>query len=79
MNTIQFPGGDTELLTNFEYRIPIAGPVEVAEVNGPDIKAENDFGVTKVKTATSSATADGRRLRYRFPAHSYTMLRTKLV
>ena len=29
MNTIQFPGGVTELLTNFEYRIPIAGPVEV--------------------------------------------------
>jgi len=24
---LQFPGGDTELLTNFEYRIPIAGPV----------------------------------------------------
>ena len=29
-NTIQFPGGDTELLTNFEYRIPIAGPVTLA-------------------------------------------------
>ena len=29
-NTIQFPGGDTELLTNFEYRVPIAGPVTVA-------------------------------------------------
>lgn len=29
-NTIQFAGGDTELLTNFEYRIPIAGPVTLA-------------------------------------------------
>ena len=29
-NTIQFPGGDTELLLNFEYRIPIAGPVTLA-------------------------------------------------
>jgi len=29
-NTIQFAGGDTELLTNFEYRIPIVGPVELA-------------------------------------------------
>ncbi len=28
--TIQVPGGDTELLTNFEYRIPIAGPVTLA-------------------------------------------------
>ncbi|MBZ5515986.1 MAG: outer membrane protein assembly factor BamA [Acidobacteriia bacterium] len=26
-NTIIYPGGDTELVTNFEYRIPIAGPV----------------------------------------------------
>ncbi|MGH9432057.1 MAG: outer membrane protein assembly factor BamA [Terriglobia bacterium] len=29
-NTIQVPGGDTELLANFEYRIPIAGPVTLA-------------------------------------------------
>lgn len=29
-NTIQFAGGDTELLTNFEYRIPIAAPVTAA-------------------------------------------------
>jgi outer membrane protein insertion porin family len=28
--TMQFPGGDTELLGNFEYRIPIAGPVTLA-------------------------------------------------
>jgi len=28
--TIIFPGGDSELLTNFEYRIPIVGPVTLA-------------------------------------------------
>jgi outer membrane protein insertion porin family len=28
--TISFPGGDTQLLANFEYRIPIAGPVQIA-------------------------------------------------
>jgi alpha-N-arabinofuranosidase len=56
-----------------------AGPVEVAEVNGPDIKAENDFGVTKVQTVARSANADGRKLRYRLPPHSYTMLKTKLA
>ncbi|HEV2178217.1 MAG TPA: outer membrane protein assembly factor BamA [Terriglobia bacterium] len=28
--TLQFPGGDTMLLGNFEYRIPIAGPVTLA-------------------------------------------------
>ncbi len=25
-----FPGGDTELISNFEYRVPIAGPVNIA-------------------------------------------------
>jgi outer membrane protein insertion porin family len=29
-NALQFPGGDSELLTNFEYRVPIAGPVTAA-------------------------------------------------
>lgn len=29
-NTIEVPGGDTELLANFEYRIPIYGPVTLA-------------------------------------------------
>jgi alpha-N-arabinofuranosidase len=56
-----------------------AGPVEVVEVNGPDIKAENDFGVTKVQAVTRSATAEGRKLRYRLPPHSYTMLKVKLA
>lgn len=28
--TISFPGGDTQLVGNFEYRIPIAGPVQLA-------------------------------------------------
>lgn len=28
--TLEFPGGDSELLTNFEYRIPIVGPVTLA-------------------------------------------------
>jgi alpha-N-arabinofuranosidase len=56
-----------------------AGPVEVAEVNGPDIRAENDFGVTKVQTVTRAMRADGRRLHYSFPPHSFTMLRAKLA
>ena len=29
-NTVEVPGGDTEALANFEYRIPIAGPVTLA-------------------------------------------------
>ena len=56
-----------------------AGPLEVAEVNGPDIKAENTFGSTKVSTAKRSVAAQGRKLRYRFAPHSYTMLKVKLA
>ena len=56
-----------------------AGPVEAAEVNGPDIKSENNFEATKVKTVTHSARAEGRKLHYRFPPHSYTMLKAKLA
>lgn len=55
------------------------GAVEVAEVNGPDIKAENDFGSTKVKTVTRTTQATGRTFRYSFPPHSYTMLKVRLA
>jgi alpha-N-arabinofuranosidase len=55
------------------------GAVEIAEVNGPDIKAENDFGVTKVKTTAKTANAQGRTFRHSFPPHSYTMLKVRLA
>jgi hypothetical protein len=35
-----------------------SGPVEVTEVNGPDIKAIDDFGAQQVK---KQATANARR------------------
>jgi alpha-N-arabinofuranosidase len=54
------------------------GAVEVVEVNGPDIKAENDFGTTKVQPAKKSASAQGKTLRYSFPPHSYTMIKARL-
>ena len=56
-----------------------SGDVAVSEVNGPDIKAENDFGKNPVKTAERSVTAEPRSLRYSFPPHSYTMLKVKLT
>ncbi|MCW5980844.1 MAG: alpha-N-arabinofuranosidase [Bryobacteraceae bacterium] len=67
---------ETEILTQDKQ---FAGPVDVSEVNGADIKDENDFGSTKVQTATRSARADNRTLRYKFPPHSYTMLKAKLT
>ncbi|MCL5005824.1 MAG: outer membrane protein assembly factor BamA [Acidobacteria bacterium] len=39
VNTVTFPGGDTEWVTNFEYRIPIIGPVTLE----PFIDAGMDF------------------------------------
>jgi outer membrane protein insertion porin family len=39
VNTVIFPGGDTEWYTNLEYRIPIVGPVAVA----PFLDAGMDF------------------------------------
>jgi alpha-N-arabinofuranosidase len=56
-----------------------AGPVHVSEVNGPDIKAQNDFGSTKVRAEERTAKAQSSKMQYRFPAHSYTMLKVKLV
>ena len=54
------------------------GSYEIAEVNGPDIKAENTFGETKVKTARRNLSASGGRFRYSFPPHSYTMIKGSL-
>ena len=56
-----------------------SGSVSISEVNGPDIKAENDFGVTKVKTVTRTASAKGKRMTQTFAPHSYTMLKVKLA
>jgi len=56
-----------------------SGPVEVTEVNGPDIKSENNFNASPVKPVARTAMADGKKLRYRFPPHSYTQLRGKVV
>lgn len=54
------------------------GTFEVIEVNGPDIKAENTFGSTKVQASRKTISAGGDRFRYQFPAHSYTMIKGEL-
>ena len=56
-----------------------SGSVMVSEVNGPDIKAENDFGKTLVNARQSSVNAGGGSLTYSFPPHSYTQLRATLA
>lgn len=54
------------------------GALDITEINGPDIKAENNFDKAAVKPAVRSLTSTGKTLRYSFPAHSYTMLRARL-
>jgi len=56
-----------------------AGAVSVAEVNGPDIKAQNDFGKMPVAARTSTVNAGGNSLTYNFPPHSYTQLKARLA
>ncbi len=57
-----------------------SGPFEVYEVNGPNVKAQNDFDETNVKTEKKSdLSVDGEEFTYSFPAHSYTMLKGKIV
>jgi len=69
---------DRPLEVDFELEDKsFSGAVAVSEVNGPDIKAENDFGKAPVTTATRSAASDGKHLRFTFAPHSYTMLKVK--
>ena len=71
---------DQPIETEFEVQDKqFAGAVDITEVNGPDVKAENDFGVTKVQAANRATRAEGKKLRYTFPPHSYTMLKAKLI
>ena len=67
-----------EVVIGLEDR-DFSGSVMVSEVNGPDIKAENDFGKALVGTRQSSVNAGGRSLTYSFPPHSYTQLRATLA
>ncbi|MEI9972997.1 MAG: alpha-L-arabinofuranosidase C-terminal domain-containing protein [Ignavibacteriota bacterium] len=56
-----------------------SGAVAVSEVNGPDIKSENDFDKTTVKATDRSISAEPRTLRHSFPPHSYTMMKVKMA
>ena len=55
-----------------------AGGYEISEVNGPDIKSENNFDASPVKTTRKQVNGDGARMRVTFPPHSYTMIKGNL-
>ena len=53
--------------------------LKISEINAPDIKAANDFGVENVKTVSKpDVKVKGNAVTYSFPAHSLTMIRGKL-
>jgi len=55
------------------------GNFKVYEVNGSDVKAENDFNSEKVATKEKTAiNAKGQKITYSFPAHSFTLLKGKI-
>ncbi len=55
------------------------GVFSVYEVNGPDVKVENDFGKELVKTVNKpDIKAKGTTITYTFPAHSFTMIKGKI-
>ena len=55
------------------------GNFEVYEVNGPDIKSENDFNKTNVKTTKKAdIKASGQKITYSFAPHSFTLIKGRI-
>jgi alpha-N-arabinofuranosidase len=55
------------------------GDFEIYEVNGPDIKAQNDFDNETVKTVKKNAIkAKGNSIEYTFAPHSFTLLKGRI-
>ena len=56
------------------------GSFSVSEVNGPDIKSENDFNKELVKQIDKPAIkASGNAITYSFSPHSFTMIKGKIA
>jgi len=56
-----------------------SGNAEIFTVNGKDIKDMNSTSEQKVKTVTSGMKVSGTEFSFSFPAHSFTMIRVKVV
>jgi len=61
------------------YEGNFTGNFEVYEVNGPDVKSENDFDKTNVKTMKKTdIKASGQKITYPFAPHSFTLIKGKI-
>ena len=55
------------------------GSASISEINGPDIKASNDFNKEAIKTIEKAPlAASGNTITYTFPPHSFTMIKVKI-
>lgn len=57
----------------------LTGPLTVYEVNGSALTDENSVAGEKVKTVQKSFPTSGNVVRYRFPAHSVTVLKGRVT
>ena len=56
-----------------------SGKMDVYEVNGPDIKTQNDFNSEQVKTEVKpQINAKGEKVTYKFAPHSFTLIKGKI-
>ncbi len=55
------------------------GKLNVYEVNGPDVKTENNFNSETIVTKENAAiSAKGQKVTYSFPPHSFTLIKGKI-
>jgi alpha-L-arabinofuranosidase len=71
---------DESILTDIiSQNGPFIGSLNIFEINGTDIKSENNFNKEEVKTSEKPAVKpDGNKLTYDFPPHSITMIKAKI-
>lgn len=65
----------TDIISQYGH---FSGEATVYVVNGNDVKDQNSMTQQKVTTQTSTIKVKGERFDYRFPAHSYTMIKIPL-
>jgi hypothetical protein len=78
-NVVGRPSGEKARTARSGEEHQSALPLHPTEVNGPDIKAVNNFDSAPVKPAQRSAMAEGKMLHCSLPPHSYTMFRAQVV
>ena len=63
---------------HYSQNSSFSGSFSIAEVNGPDIKSENNFGKVLFKQIDKpSIKVNGNLFTYSFPPNSFTMIKGK--